>query len=130
MKKITKKSINILLNYILYDKMFIYDRRYAMRRTVLLIMFLFVIFPCVAFADSVELSCPNEVAVNSDFVCEITGDTSSGVVAVRSIVSVSDDLKVLNFVMKEGFTNEHYRCQNSQDHKGRKHEGCCLRNFG
>ena len=60
-------------------------------------MFLLLVFPLVVYADSVSLECPDEVKPNSEFDCEIIGNSDSKITDVDLLVTTSGNITFLSF---------------------------------
>ena len=64
---------------------------------LLFILLLLIIPVSQVYADSIILSCPSEIEANSQFVCQITGSTTSGVTSLKATLNLSDDLSFVSF---------------------------------
>ena len=67
------------------------------RKNLLFILLLLIIPVSQVYADSIMLSCPSEIEANSQFVCQITGSTTSGVTSLKATLNLSDDLSFVSF---------------------------------
>ncbi len=67
------------------------------RKNLLFILLLLIIPVSQVYADSIILSCPSEIEANSQFVCQITGSTTSGVTSLKATLNLSDDLSFVSF---------------------------------
>lgn len=67
------------------------------RENLLFILLLLIIPVSQVYADNIILSCPSEIEVNSQFVCQITGNTNSGVTSLKANLSLSSDLSFVSF---------------------------------
>lgn len=60
-------------------------------------MILLLAFPLVVYADSVSLECPDEVEPNSEFDCEIIGNSDNKITDVDLLVTTSGNITFLSF---------------------------------
>ena len=67
------------------------------RENLLFILLLLIIPVSQVYADNIILSCPSEIEANSQFVCQITGNTTSGVTSLKANLSLSSDLSFISF---------------------------------
>lgn len=67
------------------------------KENLLFILLLLIIPVSQVYADSIILSCPSEIEANSQFVCQITGSTTSGVTSLKATLNLSDDLSFVSF---------------------------------
>lgn len=67
------------------------------KKNLLFILLLLIIPVSQVYAESIILSCPSEIEVNSQFVCQITGSTTSGVTSLKATLNLSDDLSFVSF---------------------------------
>ena len=58
---------------------------------------LFIFLPTV-YADNINIDCPDSIAENQVFVCEITGDTNMYVSSINAEIILSDDLSLVGFI--------------------------------
>lgn len=73
------------------------------RLLFLLILFIIPIYVC---ADTINISCPNEVVSGSEFSCEITGTTSNGVTDVEFDYFLTSNLSFVTFVKSSGWNGD------------------------
>ena len=67
------------------------------RENLLFILMLLIMPVSQVYADNIILSCPSEIEANSQFVCQITGSTTSGVTSLKATLNLSDDLSFVSF---------------------------------
>ena len=70
------------------------------QKFILLLLFL---IPFYVKADTISINCPNEVNINTEFSCEVIGNTTDGVNDVKFSIGLSDNLKFITFVNGNGF---------------------------
>lgn len=63
-----------------------------------LLLFLFLIIPFSASADTVKLTCPDEIASGEEFTCLIEGNTDKIVTSLVMNARFGSDLKMISFV--------------------------------
>ncbi len=76
-----------------------------MKLRLLFLLILFII-PIYVSADTINISCPNEVASGSEFSCEITGTTSNGVTDVEFDYFLTSNLSFVTFVKSSGWNGD------------------------
>ena len=59
-------------------------------RKLLIITFIGFLFPFVVNADNISLKCPTEVDANTEFSCDIYGNSSDGVFDIASNISLTN----------------------------------------
>ena len=62
------------------------------------LLFLFLIIPFSVFADTVKLTCPDEIASGEEFTCSIEGNTDKIVTSLVMNARFGSDLKMISFV--------------------------------
>lgn len=80
------------------------------RENLLFILMLLIMPVSQVYADNIILSCPSEIEANSQFVCQITGNTTSGVTSLKANLSLSSDLSFVSFtrsnIWEGGYDNQ------------------------
>ena len=77
-----------------------------MKQRLLLLFLLLLIISFYVKGDTINIECPSEVTVNTEFSCAITGNTNSGVNDVKFNIELSDNLKFVTFVNASGFNGD------------------------
>lgn len=72
----------------------------------LLILLILLFVPIFVKADSIKLNCPSQVNANSEFSCEVTGNTSDGVTDLSFKFNLSDSLTFVTFVRGSSWNGE------------------------
>lgn len=62
------------------------------------LLFLFLIIPFSVFADTVKLTCPDEIASGEEFTCSIEGNTDKVVTSLNMKARFGSNLKMISFV--------------------------------
>ena len=62
------------------------------------LLFLFLIIPFSVFADTVKLTCPDEIASGEEFTCSIEGYTDKVVTSLNMKARFGSNLKMISFV--------------------------------
>ena len=62
------------------------------------LLFLFLIIPFSVFADTVKLTCPDEIASGEEFTCSIEGNTDKVVTSLKMKARFGSNLKMISFV--------------------------------
>ena len=62
------------------------------------LLFLFLIIPFSVFADTVKLTCPDEIASGEEFTCSIEGYTDKVVTSLKMKARFGSNLKMISFV--------------------------------
>lgn len=70
-----------------------------MKKKILLYIFL-SIMPITIYADSIKISCPNQVNNNAEFTCELSGDTNTSVSSLSAKINLTDGLSLTAFIPK------------------------------
>lgn len=80
------------------------------RENLLFILMLLIMPVSQVYADNIILSCPSEIEANSQFVCQVTGNTNSGVTSLKANLSLSSDLSFVSFtrsnIWEGGYDNQ------------------------
>lgn len=62
------------------------------------LLFLFLLIPFSVFADTVKLTCPDEIASGEEFTCSIEGNTNGIIISVDMNARFGSNLKMISFV--------------------------------
>lgn len=63
-----------------------------------ILLFLFLLIPFSVFADTVKLTCPDEIASGEEFTCSIEGNTNGIIISVDMNARFGSNLKMISFV--------------------------------
>lgn len=76
----------------------------------ILYTFLLLVFPFAVYADSIIFECPSQVKVGNSFSCDIYGNTSNMIMALKVNVATTDGISLIKFSADSGWqggmTNE------------------------
>lgn len=70
-----------------------------------ILLFILLIVPVYVYADSVNISCPNEVGKNTEFSCDITGTTNTEVTDIDMKLKLTN-LSFVTFVKASNWNGE------------------------
>lgn len=70
-----------------------------------ILLFILLIFPVYSYADSINISCPNEVGKNTEFSCDITGTTNTEVTDIDMKLKLTN-LSFVTFVKASNWNGE------------------------
>ena len=74
------------------------------KKVLFLLVLLFV--PIYVNADMIKIDCPSQVNANSEFSCEVTGNTTDGVTDLSFKFNLSDSLTFVTFVRGSSWNGE------------------------
>lgn len=69
-----------------------------MNKKMLVVYLLMLLIPINrVYADSISISCPNEVEKNSEFSCQLMGNASTEITSFEASLTLEGEIKLINF---------------------------------
>lgn len=70
-----------------------------MNKKMLVVYLLMLLIPINrVYADGISISCPNEVEKNSEFSCQLMGNTSSEITSFEASLTLEGEIKLISFI--------------------------------